>query len=82
VVPSPWFRGRHPAAGACSYAPGAPALFVDHERFAELWKSPARHHLVIEGPALNNAQKWARRQNLHLIKTSGGNMLYSNQALR
>jgi 4-amino-4-deoxy-L-arabinose transferase-like glycosyltransferase len=65
-----------------SYAPGAPAVFLDYEQFAERWKSPARHYLVIEGPALKNAQKWAGRPNLHLVLASGGKMLYSNQPMR
>jgi hypothetical protein len=65
-----------------SYAPGAPAVFLDYEQFAQLWKSPARHYLVIEGPALKNAQKWAGRPNLYLVKASGGKMLYSNQPVR
>ena len=62
-----------------SYAPGAPQVFIDNERFAELWKSPARHYLVIEAPALKNVQKWAGKQNLYLVKSSGGKLLYSNQ---
>lgn len=65
-----------------SYAPGAPAVFLDYEQFAERWKSPARHYLVVEGPALKNAQKWAGRPNLHLVLASGGKMLYCNQPLR
>ncbi len=65
-----------------SYAPGAAEVFLDNERFAELWKSPARHYLVIEGPALKNVQKWAGKQNLFLIQSSGGKMLYSNQLVR
>ena len=65
-----------------SYAPGAPAVFLDYEQFAERWKSPARYYLAIEGPALKNAQKWAGRPNLHLVLASGGKMLYSNQPVR
>ena len=61
-----------------SYAPGAPPVFIDNERFAELWKSQARHYLVIEAPALKNVQKWAGKQNLYLVKSSGGKLLYAN----
>jgi 4-amino-4-deoxy-L-arabinose transferase-like glycosyltransferase len=86
---SVFFYGKNPSAlllngrvnnlEYASYAPGAPAVFLDNETFAERWKSKERHYLVIEGPALKNVQKWAGRQNLFLIKASGGKMLYVNQ---
>jgi 4-amino-4-deoxy-L-arabinose transferase-like glycosyltransferase len=65
-----------------SYAPGAPQVFIDNERFAELWKSPERHYLVIEGPAIKNVQKWVGKPRMYLVKESGGKMLYSNQFVR
>ncbi|OYW13154.1 MAG: hypothetical protein B7X34_00785 [Acidobacteriia bacterium 12-62-4] len=65
-----------------SYAPGAPQVFLDNEQFAELWKSPARHYLVIEGPAIKNVQKWVGKPRMYLVKESGGKMLYSNQFVR
>lgn len=65
-----------------SHAPGAPQVFIDNEQFAELWKSPARHYLVIEGPAIKNVQKWVGKPRMYLVKESGGKMLYSNQFVR
>lgn len=75
-------RGRVNNLEYGSYAPDAPDVFLDDETFAERWRSPQRHYLVIEGPELRRVQKWAGDRRLFLVKASGGKMLYTNQPLK
>jgi 4-amino-4-deoxy-L-arabinose transferase-like glycosyltransferase len=61
-----------------SYAPGAPDVFIDDEQFRNRWVTGERYYLVIEGPSLPRVEKLVGRENLKLIKESGGKYLFSN----
>jgi hypothetical protein len=63
-----------------SYAPGAPDVFIDDDRFAELWRSPERHYLVVEGPRLERLERLAGRERFHIVKEAGGKYLLTNDA--
>jgi 4-amino-4-deoxy-L-arabinose transferase-like glycosyltransferase len=62
-----------------SYAPGAPQVFLDDQRFAALWQSPERLYLAVEKPALDRIRSLA--PSLHLVKESGGKFLFTNLPL-
>lgn len=64
-----------------SYAPGAPAVFIDDARFEVLWRSSARHYLLIEGPSVSRIAARVGRDSLHLVRSAGGKFLFSNQPL-
>lgn len=63
-----------------SYASGAPDVFIDDARFASLWREPQRTYLLVEGPSVPRIEALAGKDALHLVKESGGKLLYTNQA--
>ena len=64
-----------------SYAPGAPAVFLNDTQFAERWRRPERHYLLVEGPSLPRLEAAVGKGALHLIKAAGGKYLFANEAL-
>lgn len=64
-----------------SYAPGAPDIFLDDRRFVELWQSPRRYYLTVEGPSLPRIVALVGRERLHTVAESGGKHLLTNRAL-
>ena len=42
-----------------SYAPGAPDVFIDDKRFAELWHSPDKYYVLVERPAVDRIKSLA-----------------------
>ena len=63
-----------------SYAPGAPDVFIDDKRFAELWRTPATYYLVVERPAVPRIQALTGADALHVVVSSGGKSLFTNHA--
>jgi len=63
-----------------SYAPGAPGVFIDDAKLAELWPQPERYYLLIESPSLPRIQKLVPASDLHIVKASGGTFLLTNHA--
>jgi len=63
-----------------SYAPGAPDVFIDDAKLAELWPQPERYYLLIESPSLPRIQKLVPASDLHIVKASGGKFLLTNHA--
>lgn len=63
-----------------SYAPSAPDVFIDDNRFAELWRESERSYLLVEKPAVPRIESLAGKESLHLVKESGGKFLYTNHA--
>jgi len=63
-----------------SYAPGAPGVFIDDAKLAELWPQPERYYLLIESPSLPRIQKLVPASDLHIVKASGGKFLLTNHA--
>ena len=62
-----------------SYAPGAPRVFIDDADFRRRWNSPARHYLLVEGPAVARIEGLVGKSALHPVASSGGKFLFANQ---
>jgi 4-amino-4-deoxy-L-arabinose transferase-like glycosyltransferase len=66
-----------------SYAPGAPAVFIDDRDFAVLWAGgDRRYYLLAEGPQLDRFRKLAGDVGLHKVHAAGGKYLVSNLPLQ
>jgi 4-amino-4-deoxy-L-arabinose transferase-like glycosyltransferase len=64
-----------------SYAPGAPAVFIDDEGLKARWMGDKRHYLTIEKPQMERIEKLLGKERLVLVKESGGKFLFTNLAL-
>jgi 4-amino-4-deoxy-L-arabinose transferase-like glycosyltransferase len=64
-----------------SYAPGAPAVFLNDDQFVERWRGAQLHYLMIEGPSVERIEKLVGRDALHLVKASGGKFLFANRTV-
>ncbi|HEY4901533.1 MAG TPA: glycosyltransferase family 39 protein [Terriglobales bacterium] len=64
-----------------SYAPGAPDVFIDDERFLELWARPDVKYLVTRDAALPRLQGLVGAESLHTVTATGGKVLIANQAI-
>ncbi|MBZ5533254.1 MAG: glycosyltransferase family 39 protein [Acidobacteriia bacterium] len=64
-----------------SYAPGAPQVFIDDQKFAALWNEPGRCYLLIYGSELPRLEALVGKPNLHVVKENGGNFLLTNHKL-
>lgn len=62
-----------------SYAPGAPQVFLTDAQFPEMWRSPERTYLFVENPRLATLAGLVGRENLRVVKESGGKSLLVNQ---
>lgn len=62
-----------------SYAPGAPDVWLTDAQMPAYWNSPERTYLLAERPAVARYEKLLGRENLHLVKESGGKFLFVNQ---
>ena len=64
-----------------SYAPGAPSVFIDDAQFKALWLKAERAYLVDKESALPRLQGIVGGAHLHVVATSGGKVLLTNQPL-
>ena len=63
-----------------SYAPGAPEVFIDDAGFAQRWASDQRYYLCVEQPRVTPIEKLVGKASMHVIKESGGKLVYTNHA--
>jgi 4-amino-4-deoxy-L-arabinose transferase-like glycosyltransferase len=61
-----------------SYAPGAPDVFIDDTRLAELWRERRRYYLLAEGPAVQRLKSLLGADALKSVAASGGKFLFTN----
>ncbi|HEY6305649.1 MAG TPA: glycosyltransferase family 39 protein [Candidatus Angelobacter sp.] len=61
-----------------SYAPGAPSVFIDDQKFEHLWASPLCYYLVTDGTRIKPLGRLAGAANLHVLAESGGKFLLTN----
>jgi 4-amino-4-deoxy-L-arabinose transferase-like glycosyltransferase len=61
-----------------SYAPAAPAVFIDDTQFTQLWSGPTRYYLVANGNRREALERLAGAGNLHPVVESGGKYLFTN----
>lgn len=63
-----------------SYAPDAPReVFIGDADFQRLWREPERTYVVADRSAVGRLETLAGKENLHLVRESGGKFLFSNQ---
>jgi len=63
-----------------SYAPGAPDVFIDDARFAQLWRKDERYYILVEKPSVERFEKLVGRPALITVKEAGGKYLFTNHA--
>jgi len=61
-----------------SYAPGAPAVFIDDAEFMRLWSGTIRYYLVADRSGLARLSALVGTARLHQIAESGGKFLFTN----
>jgi 4-amino-4-deoxy-L-arabinose transferase-like glycosyltransferase len=61
-----------------SYAPGAPAVFIDDAEFMRLWSGTIRYYLVADRSGLARLSALVGSARLHQIAESGGKFLFTN----
>ena len=64
-----------------SYAPDAPNVFIDDNRFTSLWTGESRVYLLTYGADMPHFEQLVGRSNLHVVAENGGNYLLTNRAL-
>ncbi len=61
-----------------SNAPGAPDVFIDDARLAQLWPQQQRYYLLVEGPKLPRIERAVGPSAVHIVAASGGKFLLTN----
>ena len=64
-----------------SYAPGAPPVFIDDARFADLWRESGRWYIVASDTARSRLEKLVGSGLLTIVAESGGKALLTNHPL-
>ena len=62
-----------------SYAPGAPAVFLNESIFREKWLGAGRFYLLTLAPGIPHLEKLVGTDALHLVAESGGKYLLTNR---
>ena len=79
--PALLLNGRKLNLSYGSYAPGAPNVFIDDQRFKEVWLTSERYYLVADNSALRRLEPLVGRDKLNLVAASGGKFLATNLPL-
>ena len=74
-------NGRNNNLEYGSYAPGAPNVFIDDNRFTSLWTGDSRWYLLAYGSEMPRLEQLVGRANLHILAENAGNYLLTNHAL-
>jgi 4-amino-4-deoxy-L-arabinose transferase-like glycosyltransferase len=61
-----------------SYAPGAPAVFINDAEFIRLWSGTIRYYLLADNSGLARLSALVGSDRLHQIAESGGKLLFTN----
>jgi 4-amino-4-deoxy-L-arabinose transferase-like glycosyltransferase len=64
-----------------SYAPDAPQVFIDDNKFASLWQQESRWYLLAYGTDMPHLEQLVGHENLHVVAENGGNYLLTNRPL-
>ena len=78
---APLLNGRINNLVYGSYAPGAPNVFLDDAQWKDMWMAPARSYLVASKSALPRLEKLVGAGGLHVVLSSGGKVLLTNQSM-
>jgi 4-amino-4-deoxy-L-arabinose transferase-like glycosyltransferase len=71
-------NGRYNNLEYGSYAPDAPAVFIDDAKFKDLWLQPERYYVLAFDSGLPKLQALVGRQELIAVAKSGGKSLLTN----
>jgi hypothetical protein len=71
-------NGRNNNLEYGSYAPNAPAVFIDDAEFVKRWQSPQRYYLLSNDGDLQHVRALVGESRMHVIKHSSGKSLLSN----
>jgi 4-amino-4-deoxy-L-arabinose transferase-like glycosyltransferase len=74
-------NGRHNNLEYGSYAPGAPRVFIDDDKFMSLWQGESRCYLLAYGAEMPHLKQLVGRTNLHVVAENAGNYLLTNRTL-
>jgi len=74
-------NGRQTNLEYGSYAPGAPNVFIDEEKFQSLWSQPERWYLVTYGSDLPHLAELVGQSKLNVAARSADNYLLTNLPL-
>jgi hypothetical protein len=72
------WNGRNANLEYGSYAPGAKQVFIGDAELKQQWERPQRTYLLVWGSDMPHLKELLGAQ-MHVVKTSGGNFLLSNQ---
>jgi|SRR5579872_4650440 len=64
-----------------SYAPGAPQVFLNDEKFGGLWMRPERLYVCVEGPSVLRIESLVGKQRMFVAGESGNKFLFTNRPL-
>ncbi len=64
-----------------SYAPGAPAVYIDEPEFSRLWVQPQRYYLLVQESRLPRFERLLGSERFHVVAESGGKALLVNHPL-
>jgi len=64
-----------------SYAPDAPAVFIDDADFVSRWHAPERCYFVVDKARLAGILEKVPRSDFFTVKASGGKFLFCNHSL-
>jgi 4-amino-4-deoxy-L-arabinose transferase-like glycosyltransferase len=65
-----------------SYAPGAPAVFINDAQFKELWVRPQRYYLVADTRGLQRIEHEVGATEFSVVASCGGKFLLTNHPYR
>jgi 4-amino-4-deoxy-L-arabinose transferase-like glycosyltransferase len=74
-------NGRNNNLEYGSYAPGAPSVFIDDNKFTALWTGESRWYLLAYGIEMPHLEQLVGRTNLYVVAENAGNYLLTNRAL-
>ncbi len=74
-------NGRNNNLEYGSYAPDAPDVFIDDDRFAALWRGKPRWYLLAYGTELPHLQQVVGTDSLHVVAENAGNYLFTNHEI-
>jgi len=61
-----------------SWAPGAPAVFINDADFARLWSGPEPCYVAVENPSIARLERLAGRTRWRRVAEAGGKSLFTN----
>ena len=80
--PALLLNGRYYDLEYGSNAPDAPPVYIDDQRCVELWKSSRRMYFVTDGTSISRLKQLAGEETFHLVTSSGGKSLFTNQTIQ